>query len=49
MPWQVEDLPQPFNALSYLMVARYAVQATEPCPHFRDKTIWALQSSVRTT
>ena len=25
---QVEDLPQPFNALSYLMVARYAVQAT---------------------
>lgn len=25
---QVEDLPQPFNAISYLMVARYAVQAT---------------------
>lgn len=25
---KVEDLPQPFNALSYLMVARYAVQAT---------------------
>ncbi len=26
--WQVEDLIQPFNALSYVMVARYAVQAT---------------------
>jgi len=25
---KVEDLPQPFSALSYLMVARYAVQAT---------------------
>ncbi|CAJ1353819.1 unnamed protein product [Effrenium voratum] len=25
---KVEDLPQPFNALSYVMVARYAVQAT---------------------
>eukprot|EP00913_Durusdinium_trenchii_P035931 g33620.t1 len=25
---KVEDLPQPFNAISYLMVARYAVQAT---------------------
>ncbi|CAJ1354662.1 unnamed protein product [Effrenium voratum] len=25
---KVKDLPQPFNALSYVMVARYAVQAT---------------------
>ena len=25
---KIEDLYQPFNALSYLMVARYAVQAT---------------------
>ena len=25
---KVDDLPLPFNALSYLMVARYAVQAT---------------------
>ena len=25
---KIEDLYQPFNAISYLMVARYAVQAT---------------------
>lgn len=24
----MDDLPQPFKAISYLMVARYAVQAT---------------------
>ncbi|CAE7280654.1 W [Symbiodinium sp. CCMP2592] len=43
---KVEDLPQPFNALSYLMVARYAVQATvvneftcEP-KSFCDPAVW---------
>lgn len=25
---KIEDLSQPFNAISYVMVARYAVQAT---------------------
>lgn len=46
---QVDDLPLPFNALSYLMVARYAVQATvvNELPGLNDKTaptLWSLLS-----
>lgn len=45
----MDDLPLPFNALSYLMVARYAVQATvvNELLGLDDKTaptLWSLLS-----